>query len=305
MPALQRESLRDTLSNIDIVDFSLANFILENINIGNGLGILGILVGYYLYSKSKTKYRLHYVVRETSVVSLSGPEISEYLEIFFTGRKVPRVTSSKIILWNTGNAPISPEDFLSENLLKVSFAENQAEVLEASVLEADTPENGARVRVDENNSVVLEYEVIRPKEGVVLEILHTGSSGSIKLSGKIRRESHLIYRSSSLFDSDELFHPLFPFKRVAFPVVLLFMLLFFAWVAGKFAYAGIIGISKVSMMAKDAGWPTYGFEKMVTSQVAGYGDLVIFCLTTVFFIQDLYRGWTSTPSRKVSSAFRR
>lgn len=277
----------------------------ENINVGNALGVLGILVGYYFYAKSRLRDRIHYVVKEVSVVGVSDPSISDKLEIIFNGKNVPRVTSSRLLVWNTGSTVLSPDDFLNGDALGVYFKDGGVEILDAALLTSDAPENAKELRPGGHGGLLLDYEVIRPTEGFVVEVLHSGATGRVELSGRCRRTSRLIYRSATLFDSDELFHPMFPLKRIAFPIALVLMALFFSYVAGKAAFGLMLGLSKLVATAKDAGYAVYGFDTFATADAASSVELVAFGVVVLFFCQDLYRGWRTMPSRKIASAFRR
>ncbi len=178
--------------------------IIDNINVSNGIGVIGIAIGYYLYAKAKPFDSITYMVEETSIISVDE-KYGEKLEVVFDGKAVPRVTAARLLLWNTGNAPIEPQDFLANTPLHIA-SRGGVDILSYKVIEAAARENVTDLSaVQEQGLLRVQFDVIRPREGFLCELLHTGAKGDLGVGGLLRRSSKGIQRTSGFMDGSSLF----------------------------------------------------------------------------------------------------
>lgn len=273
-----------------------------NFNVGNILGVLGILVGYYFYVKAKISDRISYVISETTIVGVKGVEFSEQLEIIFAGIKVPRVTASKLIIWNSGNTSLGPTDFLSGSPLGIDI-HGEAKILEANIVLSDKAENASTVEVNDAASAAVVFDVIRPGEGLVLRVLHSGAEDALRLSGSLKRTSQSIYKLPMLFDSRAFIGPNFPARKMFFPLFILLLTIVASAVVG-IILAVAVDISQFLLkMLSSKGFTLFDIGPLVDQDWPTYAGGGGFILCTLFLLQDSYRSWRSMPSKRLVDAF--
>ncbi|MCZ7864727.1 hypothetical protein O9X98_25385 [Agrobacterium salinitolerans] len=278
--------------------------IIDNINISNGIGLLGIMIGYYLYAKAKPFEHLTYIIVETSIISVDKHKYGEKLEVMFDGKLVPRATAARMLLWNTGNSPIEPQDFLAKVPLHIVGAEG-VNILSHKIIHAAAPENITELtpvlgESGEHEALRVMFDVIRPREGFLCELLHTGAKGDLKAGGLLRRSSKGLMRTTAFMDGSSMFEFRSNFARMLFPVFLLVVIIIVISTFYIFSYLLVGALNSVLINYVSASL----FEKIGGAEsVQFYSAAGTTGIFSLWALNDSLREWRRRPSKQLRDAF--
>lgn len=153
--------------------------------VGTVIGLIGIGVAFELYRRSRVRPRLFYQERFTRVVGSPEAAFPSEVEIRFAGSPVPRVSKSTIVFWNGGSSTARGSDIVEADPIRLRFQDG-CQVLQAQIAVASRPVNGVMVTRHDHDAVEISFDFLDPGDGCVVEILHTDSKRTSRVSGTVR-----------------------------------------------------------------------------------------------------------------------
>ncbi len=159
--------------------------------IGYGLAIVGIIVSYYFYIKSKRNKEPVYSIKSVNVISDYSSKY-QALKVIYRGSKVENFTVTKILLYNRGAETITKQDIETINHLRIIGKDTTA-LLDAKILQANNASNNFDVFLDKEPYIeqkakiyLIDFDYINKDQGAVIEVIHTGlTSADIVIVGDI------------------------------------------------------------------------------------------------------------------------
>lgn len=144
------------------------------------IGILAIVVSIRLARSQRPRRQLSYM---TSIIPLVAvrKEVKGRLRIFFDDKPVSNADMVILTLINSGNQPITPQDFVSP--VTISFG-SQAEILSCDITETVPEDLGALVDVAPK-SIVLKPLLLNSEDTVTMKILLTQYEGEPAVRGRV------------------------------------------------------------------------------------------------------------------------
>jgi len=266
-------------------------FIEENLNFSNILAVFGVVLAFYFYFKSKNNYQILYFCEDTTVVGSKSAKFGNDLKIYFGGVEVPRVTSTRFIMWNSGNVTIRPQNIANSDPISI-INEDGVIILSSKVVSVVSMDTNLSFKWTglNNSSPVLEFDFIRPGEGLVCDIVHSGEGGGVRLAGTICEAGGSMR----------------PTKSILLPAMA---------TSGRLRVAGYIGYLLVITLVAAAGAASfidmalrffaYKLDFMSEAEMGdltsplGYVGYVIFALVVLKFCHEMYRDWRRTPPTKL------
>jgi len=234
------------------------------------LAVLGIFFTAYFYFRSRKSKAPTYTVRTINLVRDNLSKIST-LDILYSGKKINNLSISKIALWNDGQETINSTDIAPLKPL-IIIINNEYDILDVGILFQKNDANNFNINISEDKkSVDITFDYFDNKEGMVLQIFHTGNySEDIRIEGKIKSVKNINRRDFN----PRIYANIFPFlpKRFSNSKVV------------KTIYGGIIfavGLALFSLPAYYCiewfftfrEWYGLGFAEVF---LLGYGGLLIF-----------------------------
>lgn len=119
------------------------------------------------------KKRLCYSTRNHSIIS-KFPNIDK-LSLKYNGKTINVVTIAFLAIWNNGKNTIYPSDFLKDASLSV-YTVDKSKILEMEIVYFSNKLNGFKINNTENNLFKVNFNYLEENEGVILKIVHTGTS---------------------------------------------------------------------------------------------------------------------------------
>lgn len=152
--------------------------------VGTILGAISLVAAIYFYLRSKRVSRLAYQIDELSIVGSAQAAFPNELEIRYAGTLVPRVTATRLVLWNAGNVTLRGDQVVASDPLRLELPESSM-ILSAAIVRSTREANAAHLVWDER-SVTVTFDYFDPNDGVTIEVYHSGGRQALKCVGTLR-----------------------------------------------------------------------------------------------------------------------
>lgn len=174
--------------------------------IGIYVGIIAIVVGgivsFAIYWRQKDQNRkeiTYSVISATSILSVHE-EIKGKIEVLYDGKPVDNVRLIILGIWNSGNIPILPSDYLEP--IRLDFGK-ETEILDVQILET-TPSNMNVSLKWDNEIVKLEPFLLNKKEVVNFKVLLSQFNDEIHLYARIIGTEQIAESGETVFSYAKL-----------------------------------------------------------------------------------------------------
>jgi hypothetical protein len=153
------------------------------------VGLIGLIVGsigIFLAFSFRPRPRLAAQVNSLELVGVDDAVLPNEIEFLYRGKKVPKVTLSRIAIWNIGNTTLRGDQIVESDPLRVVMAEG-SNLLEVGILNRTREVNGFSTfpRSDRLNEFVCTYDYLDPGDGALIQVIHTGTA-DVEFAGTIR-----------------------------------------------------------------------------------------------------------------------
>ncbi|MBI3110609.1 MAG: hypothetical protein HYZ01_03450 [Ignavibacteriales bacterium] len=156
------------------------------------VGIVGVVLAVIFFIKSRREKSIYYAVRSFNFINDAAAALPN-LEVSYDGIPVPRLTATKVAIWNGGTETIRNTDLTEVDPLRISLSPQSA-VLSCSTLAEAAPANRFALGTNSNSErpITIKFDFIDPKQGLVVMVLHTGDAlTKISLEGTVKGCSHI------------------------------------------------------------------------------------------------------------------
>lgn len=153
--------------------------------IGVIIGLIGIIVGVILAFSFRPRPRL--ATQVTTLQLVQGPDsvLRNQIEFLFRGEKVPKVTMSRVAIWNCGNRLIRGDQIVSSDPLRIVTSEG-SNILEVTVFTRTREVNDIScvLRQDKSNEAECRFDYLDSGDAVI-QLIHTGDD-KVMVTGTLR-----------------------------------------------------------------------------------------------------------------------
>jgi hypothetical protein len=156
--------------------------------VGSVIGIIGVLLavlGLIAYRTSRIGPRPAFQLHSRQLIGRKEQELPNEVEVLFNREPVHRLTISRIVFWNSGNATVQGESIVQTDPLRL-------EIEDGVILKAHIPKvtreviNFAVRPYTSSTQAALTFDFLDPGDGAVLEVLHTSEKRDPTVAGTIR-----------------------------------------------------------------------------------------------------------------------
>jgi hypothetical protein len=147
--------------------------------------IIGAIIAIVIYFKAKKKIELKWVDIPSPLLSKSLLKV-DGLKLVYKDRAMSNIMLTRIILENSGNETIKCEDIATTEPLRI-FVKNPCSVIELIDIEQTETANNFKVALKDENSVLIDFEYMDPKNVAIISILHTFcEKNNFSIHGRIK-----------------------------------------------------------------------------------------------------------------------
>lgn len=147
------------------------------------IGIPSFIFAIYTWIKGKNKKRVSTEKKSYRIVKKSKRSIDR-LKLFFDDKEIEDVAITQIALWNSGNEEIRKDDIASERPICIK-SKNNANILDAEISVESETSNKFIIKSVASKCIKIDFEYFDKKEGIVVQVIHTGSGKDIVPDCKI------------------------------------------------------------------------------------------------------------------------
>lgn len=158
------------------------------------IGLISVITAIALFFVNRRTKKPLYAKRSINLVNNLVSKISG-LQMQYAGQQIENLTITQVALWNAGRETINSDDIASSSPLTVRV-KNGKSLLDANIIFTKNPANKfAIVTAQKTSEVTIQFEYFDKDEGIILQLIHKGTSnkdieisGIIKGFGEIKRE---------------------------------------------------------------------------------------------------------------------
>ena len=155
--------------------------------IGIAFAVLGIIVSVILFVLAKQKKALHWCYHGTLLLGTANSELPEGITVMYKGQSIPRLTRTRVWIWNPTDKTIHDADLEPSDPLRINF-DSDGQILAATVLTSHRPVTNFRAVPHPISAidVPISFKFLDRHDGAVIEVLHTGIDIKPSLLGTVR-----------------------------------------------------------------------------------------------------------------------
>lgn len=133
---------------------------------------------------NKEKLEFSYCLKSNSLIRKKKSKF-EKLSIMYDGQQIDDLCVSKFTIWNSGNKAINNTDMVESKELSV-YVTDECRVLDVELIACSEKTNNFSVKIENEHTVKILFEYVDKKEGVVIQIIHTGTEENLQIDCKIK-----------------------------------------------------------------------------------------------------------------------
>ena len=154
--------------------------------VGSLVGIIGVIVGLFLYKRSTRTATPAYQKSSLRLLGQNEDILPEEVTVFFKDEEIARLTRTILILWNNGSEVLYGDKIVAKDPIRISFDAGDT-ILGFRILKRSTDVNDFSVRKDNPNphQLTVSFSYLDPGDGASVELLHDSEKRYPEVRGSI------------------------------------------------------------------------------------------------------------------------
>lgn len=148
------------------------------------LAIASFIYAIYCQHKNKEKKEFSYIQKSNSLIRKKKSKF-EKLNITYNNQAVEDLCVSRFTIWNSGNKTINNIDIVETKEITISTLDDN-QILDVELIACSEETNRFKIEKANEHTIKILFDYVDKKEGIVLQIIHTGTSDSLKIDCKIK-----------------------------------------------------------------------------------------------------------------------
>ena len=134
--------------------------------------------------KNKEKKEFSYCLRSRTLIRKKKAKF-EKLSIVYGGKQIDDLCVSNFTIWNSGNKTLNASDMVTSKELTITALED-GKILDVEILKCSEETNKFSLQLLDEHTVKILFDYVDKMEGVVIQIIHTGTNDSLEIDCKIK-----------------------------------------------------------------------------------------------------------------------
>lgn len=151
--------------------------------------IIGIITSYVFYIVSRTRSRINYQTSNLQIIGNISLKLPQDFEVTMSGVKINSLHKSQIVVWNGGNTTITGDSIVKDDPLRIVFSPG-TKIFDFNITALSRKVNKFVIKNFNSditeNELLLDFDFMDKKDGVMIEVLHTESIKEPILNGTIK-----------------------------------------------------------------------------------------------------------------------
>lgn len=134
--------------------------------------------------KNKEKKEFTYCLRSRTLIRRKKAKF-EKLSIVYGGKQIDDLCVSNFTIWNSGNKTLNASDMVTSKELTITALED-GKILDVEILKCSEETNKFSLQLLDEHTVKILFDYVDKMEGVVIQIIHTGTNNFLTIDCKIK-----------------------------------------------------------------------------------------------------------------------
>lgn len=146
--------------------------------------VLSLCYAIYCQQKNKEKKEFSYWKQSVSLI-MKKKSKNDKLSVCYDGQQIEDLAVSKFIIWNSGNKSLSENDMVASKELTITCLDDHV-ILDMELIAQTEETNRFSINLIDNHTAKIYFDYADENDGIVLQIIHTGTERDLKLECKIK-----------------------------------------------------------------------------------------------------------------------
>lgn len=148
------------------------------------IAILGFAYAIFCQQKNKERKEFSYYLKSNTLIERKKSKF-EKLSIAYNEQEIESLCVSRFTIWNSGNRTLNHTDMVKSRELTIS-ASDDSKILDAELIACPEETNKFSIEMINEQTAKIQFDYADKKDGVVVQIIHTGTADSLKIDCKIK-----------------------------------------------------------------------------------------------------------------------
>jgi len=158
--------------------------------VGSLFGFFGLCVGVfglYFFFKSRIGPRPACVMKSIRLIGKEEQELPSDIKILYQGKEVPRLTLTRIWIWNSGTETIRGNQIVEDDPFRFAFNKlDRILIANVAAITRSVNKFSITIPTGSEHEGLIAFDFIDPRDGIRIEILHTSKDRYPEILGTIR-----------------------------------------------------------------------------------------------------------------------
>lgn len=123
--------------------------------------------------------------RQSNILISEKKSIFSKLSITYDNKPIDDLCVSQYAIWNSGNRTLNASDIVDSKELTISVSEGNT-ILDVEIIANTETTNNFSVEKNDENRVIVRFDYADKKDGIVIQIIHTGTTKDLSIDCKIK-----------------------------------------------------------------------------------------------------------------------
>lgn len=155
-------------------------------SIGSLIGIVGVLFAIVsiLLTRSVSKISSH--LEYKNLIGAFHSALPQNINITYDNQPVEKVSSSVFVIWNSGNKVINGDSLKTIDPLRIEACDD-VRILRYNIQRVNNKTNNIQIYAEPRfkKKLLISFDFLEKKDGLRIEVLHTGSRESLAVKGTL------------------------------------------------------------------------------------------------------------------------
>lgn len=173
--------------------------------------ILSFAYAIYMGVTGKEKKEISYIVNTYEIVR-AGRNMIPGFQMSYCEHAIDDLTVTRFTMWNSGNRLLTSKDIVDTKPLSIMSNNDGPDILDVSIIKQSEESNEFVVDKKNHHSAELKFDYMDKRDGIILQILHTGLANDLVIDGKIKggkklknvEKNHIIIKNKKLAKNFDL-----------------------------------------------------------------------------------------------------
>ncbi|MBE6814775.1 MAG: hypothetical protein E7522_04920 [Ruminococcaceae bacterium] len=148
------------------------------------IAIVGFAYGFIFQRINKEKKEFSYCLKSNHLIRKKKSKF-EKISISYDGKQIEDLCVSKFTIWNSGNRTLNSIDMVDSKELTISTLDSSI-ILDVEIIACSDETNKFSVKSIDDHTIKVNFDYVDKKEGVIVQIIHTGTDSDIQIDCKIK-----------------------------------------------------------------------------------------------------------------------